>query len=213
MRCAEGRTLARLARAEVRPLFARIKRDLYPDNRPGRLARWLNRGWAWLHAAGIAPNWLVTLEVRGRRSGRVISFPLVMAVVDDERYLVSMMGQGVAWVRNVEAADGHARLRHGRTEQVRLQPVDESLRPAILKAYLQRAPGARPHVPVSKDAPLADFEAIAAEIPVFRVRVETDAPGDQSSIGAPGHQSSVDAPGHQSSVAAPPSPPSSKPSR
>jgi hypothetical protein len=38
-----------------------------------------------------------------------------------------------------------------------------------LKAYLQRAPGARPHVPVSKDAPLADFEQIAPAYPVFRV--------------------------------------------
>jgi hypothetical protein len=28
------------------------------------------------------------LEVTGRRTGRAISFPLVMAVVDGERYLV-----------------------------------------------------------------------------------------------------------------------------
>jgi len=40
---------------------------------------------------------------------------------------------------------------------------------AFLKAYLQRAPGARPHVPVSKDAPLAEFEQVAMAFPVFRV--------------------------------------------
>jgi hypothetical protein len=34
---------------------------------------------------------------------------------------------------------------------------------------LQRAPGARPHVPVSKDAPLAAFEQIAPAYPVFHV--------------------------------------------
>jgi hypothetical protein len=34
---------------------------------------------------------------------------------------------------------------------------------------LRRAPGARPHIPVDKDAPLEEFEAIAARIPVFRV--------------------------------------------
>jgi hypothetical protein len=150
-------------------IFARIKRSLYPDNRPGALARWLNRGWAIAHAAGIAPDYLVTLDVRGRRSGRTISFPLVMAVVDDERYLVSMLGTQVAWVRNVRAADGRAVLRHGRIEQVRLEEVPPEQRAPVLKAYLQRAPGARPHVPVHKDAPLAEFEAVASGIPVFRV--------------------------------------------
>jgi hypothetical protein len=38
---------------------------------------------------------------------------------------------------------------------------------------LQRAPGARPHVPVAKDAPIADFEEVAADFPVFRVRAAT----------------------------------------
>ena len=33
----------------------------------------------------------------------------------------------------------------------------------------QRAPGARPHIPVDKDASLDEFAAIASEIPVFRV--------------------------------------------
>jgi hypothetical protein len=38
-----------------------------------------------------------------------------------------------------------------------------------LKAYLQRAPGARPHVPVNKDAALAEFQGVAAAFPIFRV--------------------------------------------
>ena len=105
----------------------------------------------------------------GRRSGRAISFPLVMAVVDGERYLVSMLGGDVAWVRNLRAADGQALLRHGRTERVRLEEIPVDKRGTVPKAYLQRAPGARPHVPVDKDAPLEQFEAIAAQVPVFRV--------------------------------------------
>jgi deazaflavin-dependent oxidoreductase (nitroreductase family) len=150
-------------------VFGRFKRWLYQGNRPGALAALLNRGWAVAHALGIAPNYLVTLEVVGRRSGRPVSLPLVMAVVQGERYLVSMLGADVAWVRNVKAAGGRAILRHGRTEQVRLEELPAEQRAPVLKAYLQRAPGARPHVPVSKDAPLEDFEAIAARIPVFRV--------------------------------------------
>ena len=150
-------------------VYPQLKRWLYRNDRPGRLASWLNRGWAYAHARGIAPDYLVTLEVRGRRSGRTISFPLVMVVVAAERYLVSMLGAEAAWVRNVKAADGRAVLRHGRTERVRLEDVPASQRAPILRAYLQRAPGARPHIAVHKDAPLAEFEAIAETIPVFRV--------------------------------------------
>ncbi len=150
-------------------MFGRFKRWLYRGDRPHGLARVLNRGWAIAHAWGIAPNYLVTLEVPGRRSGRTISFPLVMAVVDGERYLVSMLGTGAAWVRNVEANDSRAILRHGRTEPVRLETLPVGRRAPVLKAYLRRAPGARPHVAVDKDAPLAAFEAIAADVPVFRV--------------------------------------------
>jgi deazaflavin-dependent oxidoreductase (nitroreductase family) len=122
-----------------------------------------------VHASGIAPSHWVTLEVVGRRSGRTLSFPLVMVVLDGERYLVSMLGRDVAWVRNLKAAAGHAVLRHGRTEPVRLEELATQKRAPVLKAYLKRAPGARPHIPIDKDAPLAEFEAIAEQIPVFRI--------------------------------------------
>jgi hypothetical protein len=92
-----------------------------------------------------------------------------MVTLDGERYLVSMLGRDAAWVRNVRAAAGHALLRHGRTEQVRLEELSIEKRAPVLKAYLQRAPGARPHISVDKDAPLERFEAIAEQIPVFRV--------------------------------------------
>jgi hypothetical protein len=133
------------------------------------LARILNRGFAAVHASGLAPDHWVTLEVVGRRSGRTISFPLVMAVLDGERYLVSMLGAEAAWVRNVRAAGGRAVLRHGRTEQVLLEELAIEERAPVLKTYLQRAPGARPHLPIDKDAPLAEFQTIAGEFPVFRV--------------------------------------------
>lgn len=149
-----------------------INRWLYRGRRPNALARVLNHGTAFVYGLGIAPDYLVTLEVPGRRSGRAISFPLVMIVVDGRRYIASMLGAEVAWVRNLRAAGGRARLRHGRVERVRLEEVEVGKRAPLLKAYLQRAPGARPHVPVDKDAPLVEFEAIAARIPVFEVLVE-----------------------------------------
>lgn len=91
-----------------------------------------------------------------------------MVVAAGERYLVSMLGEGVSWVRNVKAAGGNATLRHGRREEVRLEEVAVDHRAPVLKAYLKRAPGARPHLPVDRDAPLAEFERVSPRFPVFR---------------------------------------------
>ena len=146
-----------------------IKRWLYRGGHPNRLARIINKGWAYIHALGIFPNYLVTLEVTGRQSGKKIDFPLAMTVMNGERYLVSMLGENTNWVRNVRAAGGKAKLRHGLSEQVLLEEVDVTMRAPILKAFLQHAPGARPHIPVDKDAPIVEFEKIASRYPVFRV--------------------------------------------
>ena len=111
----------------------------------------------------------MTLEVTGRKSGRTVSLPVVVAVVKGQRYLMSMLGENVHWVHNVRAAGGRALLQSGSREEVHLEEVPAEGRAPILRAYLQRAPGARPHVPVNKDAPLAEFEKVATAFPVFRV--------------------------------------------
>ena len=129
----------------------------------------INSGWAFIHSLGIFPNYLITLEVLGRQSGKTIRFPLALTVMNGERYLVSMLGEETNWVRNVRAAEGKARLVHGIAEEVILQEVDARLRAPILKAFLARAPGARPHIGVDKDAPVSAFESIASKYPVFRV--------------------------------------------
>ena len=149
--------------------WQRFHRWLYRGGHPNALTRVVNRGWATVHSLGIAPNYLVTLEVKGRHSGRVISFPLAMVLLDGERYLVSMLGDKAAWVQNVRAAGGQATLRHGRTEQVLLEEVAVDQRADVLKVYLHLAPGARPHIPIDKDAPVEEFRAIAAQFPVFRL--------------------------------------------
>lgn len=146
-----------------------LKRWFYRGGRPNRLARRLDRCTGALYALGVAPNYLVALEVVGRLSGRTITLPLVMVVVGGERYLVSMLGEKSNWVRNVRAVGGDASLRHGLREEVRLEEVVIDRRAPVLKAYLKRAPNARTHLPVGKDAPLAEFERAASQFPVFRV--------------------------------------------
>jgi len=149
---------------------AEFKRWMYRDGRPHTLAKIFNWGWAVLHSHGINSDHFVTLEVVGRRSGKTINFPLVMTTVEGERYLVSMLGEGSNWVRNVRAAGGRAGLRHGINELVFLEEVDIHQRAPILMAYLKDAPGARPHLPIGVDAPLSEFEKIAPEYPVFKIR-------------------------------------------
>src|SRR6266508_1337664 len=154
---------------EVALVWQKFHRWLYQGGHPNALTRVINRGWAAGHSLGIAPNYLVTLEVTGRRSGRMISFPLARVPLDGERCRVSMLGSEAAWVKTVRAAGGHATLRHGRTEHVQIEEVSVAKRARILKAYLRLAPGARPHIPVDKSASLEAFEKIAAQFPVFRV--------------------------------------------
>jgi F420H(2)-dependent quinone reductase len=111
----------------------------------------------------------MTLEVLGRRSGRVVSVPVVVAEYDGERYLVSMLGDDVNWVRNVRAAGGRAVMRRRNAEPVHLLDVAIDARAPILRRYVAVAPGARPHIPLRSNAPLAEFERIAARYPVFRI--------------------------------------------
>ena len=155
--------------------FYRNKQWLYRGGRPSRWTKIVNRAWAIVAAKstlfnGLIFKGLVDLEVIGRKSGRVISFPLVMVTIDGQRYLASMLGNEAQWVHNVRAAGGQAVLRTGgNREEVQLAEVPVEQRAPLLKVYLKAAPGARPHVPVDKDAPLAEFEKIAADFPVFRL--------------------------------------------
>jgi hypothetical protein len=141
----------------------------YPGGKPRRLTRLINSEGAWLFGRGILPEFMVMFEVRGRRSGKVIRIPLVVANLDGNRYLVSMLGENVDWVRNVHAANGEAVLRYGPVEEVSLREIPIEKRAPILKAYLARAPGGRPHFDIDWNAPLGEFERVAPRYPVFQV--------------------------------------------
>jgi hypothetical protein len=142
---------------------------LYPGGRPNALSVRLNSLWAKFGALGGAPSFAVALETRGRRTGRTTRVGLVMVEVDGERYLVSMLGENVNWVRNVRASDGEAVLCHGITEPIRLHEVAVADRAPILQAYLRRAPGGRPHFDIGVDASREEFARAAARYPVFRI--------------------------------------------
>ena len=149
------------------PFTAERLRAMYQGGRADATARRFARLWAAVFALGLAPERWVTLEVPGRRSGRVTRFPLGMAERDGRRYLVSMLGDQCHWVQNVRAADGRVTLRHRRAVACRLTEQPAGERAPINKRYLEQVPGARPHIPVDRHAPVADFEAVASRYPVF----------------------------------------------
>jgi deazaflavin-dependent oxidoreductase (nitroreductase family) len=170
-------------RGIVQRLYA-VKRWMYRGGRPGVLARVMNRISAVQYSAGmLSPARAVTLEVPGRRTGRLVSFPVVVAEYEGRRYLVSMLGKDANWVLNVRAAGGRAVLRRGGREEVRLEEVAPGDRAPILRRYLAVAPGARPHLPVDRHAPLEEFERIAGQFPVFRII--PDAPRAEGATGQP----------------------------
>lgn len=149
---------------------SRYARWLYRGGRPNRMARVMNGFWRFVHGNGLlVPKGWAALEVRGRRSGKTVVFPVVVAEYEGRRYLVSMLGERANWVRNVRAAKGKAVLRHGRRCAVHLEEVEAGRRAPILRRYLACAPGARPHVPVDPRAPLEEFERVAPRVPVFEI--------------------------------------------
>jgi deazaflavin-dependent oxidoreductase (nitroreductase family) len=127
------------------------------------------------HALG--PAYAVTLEVKGRRTGKPRSTVLVLTDYDSQQYFVSLAGES-EWVRNVRAARGRAVIRRRRVRRVRLAEVPEEQRPPIIREYLRtagiRSPQAeesrsRHYFGVSRKASLEEIRAIAARYPVFRV--------------------------------------------
>jgi hypothetical protein len=80
--------------------------------RPTRLGKMWNRAFAWVAGHGLLPPMLITLQVENRRSGRLGTIILVVAWYEGQRYLVSMLADRSAWVRNLRAAGGGRQSPH-----------------------------------------------------------------------------------------------------
>jgi len=114
------------------------------------------------------PQTLLTLQVKGRSSGRLRTNILVPVTHGGQRYLVSM-GDGSEWVRNVRAMGGEAFIKRGGSRPVALTEIPCGERAPILKAFCQVATNGRYRFPVPHTAPVSGFGAVAADYPVFRI--------------------------------------------
>ena len=138
--------------------------------KPTRLARIRNRFMSWLASLGLTPSDTVTLEVRGRRSGRTRSAAVTLVELEAQRYLVSPRGES-HWVRNLRAAGGHAAIRRRGRQKVRLEEVPAGQRAPILQKYFNRwtIAGRQRYFGLAPNAGIEEFERIAARYPVFRI--------------------------------------------
>ena len=80
-----------------------------------------------------------------------------------------MLGPESEWVKNVEAAHGHAVLHHGGRHAIHLVGVPPAERAPILSEYLRVATSGRHHFPITVGAPLSEFETIVERYPVYRI--------------------------------------------
>jgi deazaflavin-dependent oxidoreductase (nitroreductase family) len=130
-------------------------------------------GWL-LTSHGWVPDFVVLLEVRGRRSGRVRRTLLVRTIRDGRAYLVALAGES-EWVRNVRAAAGRAVIRHGKPRHVTLVEVLAAERPPVIREYLcgkGRRAGSREaerYFGLSPDPSLEEIRPIADHYPVFEI--------------------------------------------
>ncbi len=85
---------------------------------------------------GIPSGGTVVLTAPGRRTGQPRSTPVNVEVAKGRRYLISPYGE-VAWVQNVRAAGGRARLTHRGREDVRLGEVPAAAAAPLLKKYAE----------------------------------------------------------------------------
>ena len=138
-------------------------------HKPSALTRMSNKAFGWLASIGLTPAHMVTIEVKGRRSGRVRSTVVNWVEYEGERYLVSPRGES-EWVRNVRAAGGEAVIRHGGRQKVKLLEIGAAERAPIIKKYLtENTLSTKAHFGVEPGAPLEEFQRIAGLHPVFRI--------------------------------------------
>ena len=146
-----------------------FNRLFYRNRRPTWLGHWVSQFFCWWARVGLPPRSWVALEVRDRVSGRPRADAVVVPTVEGERYVVSMFGTLSDWVHNIEAAQGEAVIAHGGSLRVRLVAVAPEERAPILREYVRIASSGRKHFPLPVGAPFAEFAAIAAQYPVYRI--------------------------------------------
>jgi hypothetical protein len=135
--------------------------------RPSAVERIFGSTLAFLVRIGVIRGHFYVLEVRGRKSGKTISVPVDPLDLDGRRYLVCARGES-NWVRNARSAGEVVLARAMRRRRYAVRELSPSMRPPVLKAYLDRFAGeVQRFFPVPKGSPVEAFNDLAPRYPVF----------------------------------------------
>ena len=132
------------------------------------MVRFANRFMIRLNRWGIAAPNSYVLTVRGRKTGKTYSVPVLLVEENGQRWLVSPYGE-VSWVRNARAAGEVTLSRKGRSEVLKIHEAPPQESAPILKNYITREGIVRPYFDVQPEAPVEAFAAEAPRHPVFQL--------------------------------------------
>ena len=140
---------------------------------PNALTRIGNRFMGAMLRVGLGPKQLYVVTVRGRKSGRPRSTPVMLMGEDSERFIVSAPGE-VDWVKNARAAGQVTLSRGGEEETVAVSELTADKAAPILQEYVAAVPGfVGRYFDATPDSPFEAFVAEAANHPVFRIEQAT----------------------------------------
>jgi deazaflavin-dependent oxidoreductase (nitroreductase family) len=138
--------------------------------KPRAFDRIFGRTLGFLVRIGLIHGHFYVLEVRGRRSGRIVSLPVDLLELDGQRYLVCARGNS-NWVRNARAAGEVVLVRALRRRHYTVRELPAEARPPILKAYLDRfATEVQRFFPIPKGSAVEAFADLAPRYPVFELQ-------------------------------------------
>jgi hypothetical protein len=138
--------------------------------RPGAAERVFGQLLAFLVRTGVIRAHFYVLEVRGRKSGKTISLPVDPLDLGGKLYLVCARGES-NWVRNARTAGEVVLARALRRRRYAVRELPLSMRPPVLKAYLDRfASEVQRFFPVPKGSAVEAFNDLAPRYPVFELQ-------------------------------------------
>ena len=121
-----------------------------------------------LNRWGIAAPNSYVLTVRGRKTGKAYSAPVLLVEENGQRWLVAPYGERWGAMRARHAAHG------SRSETLKIREAGPQDSAPILKKYIMREGIVRPYFDVPPDAPLEAFVAEAPRHPVFQLSRATN---------------------------------------
>jgi hypothetical protein len=138
--------------------------------KPGVIERIFGHTLAFLVWIGLIRGHFYVLEVRGRKTAKTISLPVNPLDLEGRRYLVCPRVES-NWVRNVRSAGEVVLVRAMRRRRYAVRELPPSLRPPVLKAYLDRfVSEVHRFFPVPKGSPVEAFNDLAPRYPVFELQ-------------------------------------------